>query len=224
MRKFCTFILSVFIVASCLADVNVPSLELVKNYGDVERNVGKKNVSLSEETVDAQVTILQTVVSDSVAYVLWYGGAPAYDIQLAVINAEAEYGYELIAEGAWNSNVLAYGNNDSIYVFSTDLLLKYGYTYLDDSTYFSKDACVNNVTENFKLKPNTYVLFIEGIDADFNTVEKYAGRAFVIEEPISTGIINNTVNSNINSKVLFNGRLYICSKDGIYDVIGNKVK
>ena len=127
MRKFCTFILSVFIVASCLAGANVPSLELVKNHGDVERNVGKKNVSLSEETVDAQVTILQTVVSDSVAYVLWYGGAPAYDIQLAVINTESAYGYELIAEGAWNSNVLAYGDNDSLYVFSTDLLLKYGF-------------------------------------------------------------------------------------------------
>lgn len=172
---------------------------------------------LVKQQKQERVILYDVYASDGVAVFYWTGNAPAYDIALGVVSEDGQT-CTMIAEGAWYAE--AYGEN-GLYSMSTDLLLEYGYTYADYPQYFSEEAYNANVAEDYKLKPNVYVIFVEGIDEEFNTVEESSHLIFTMDG--TTTNITSTRSKKTSNKFIKDGRVYIQVDDSTYDILGNKM-
>ena len=157
------------------------------------------NRVVKEVKVENNVELLYTEEEDGVEYVFWTGEAPAYYVALATPD------YSIIAEGAWYSSAF---DLDGYFGFSTSLLLEYG--YVSDSSYFNDD---------YTLKPGNYLMYIEGIDEDFNTVENPVSFGFTVEGVI-TGL--ESVSTTQSNKFIKDGRVYIQLDSIVYDILGNR--
>lgn len=173
---------------------------------------------LVKKQTQEKVNLYLGYKSDGVVCFLWQGNAPAYDISIGVVEEDGQT-CTMIAEGAWYSNVFYF--NDEEMGMTTDLLLEYGYTYADYPQYFSEEEYNANVTEDFKLKPNTYVVFVEGVDEEFNTVEETSYLIFTIDG-VTTNI-NNTNTNKFSNKYIKDGKIYIRSGNKTYNILGSEV-
>lgn len=180
-----------------------------------------KKVRTMLTDITNSVTYLTHMVQDGDVYFAWTGDNDStayYDIQLGVLD-DSQYGYSLISEGVWESDNFDYG---SYYMFATSLLLEYGVNYTDYPNIFKEEAYTANVNDDYTLKPNKYVIFIEGLDKDYNVSEEYT--SFIFEIVSETTDINSTIKPSVNKsfKYIKDGKVYIYNNGSIYNILGNK--
>lgn len=238
MKKFYTMILAAFTavatvcanpVARVSGDSHDPDpmmSEMLRTFTGVDN---PKKQSKAEQS-GYNVHITDFVVENGNVIFEWFGDnddAVYYDIQLGVLD-DSQYGYTLFAEGVWNNSILPL-NEEGDFLFSTELLLQYGFTYKDYPQYFSQEVYEANVIESdntIKLKPNDYVIFIEGLDENYDTAEEYDYVIIPSTEFASlttSGLTNETSYKN-TTKYIRNGNVYIKKGEKVYDVLGTLVE
>ena len=180
---------------------------------------------------NATITNLEVDVDETNADFYWQGDTTLSKVYELDLLEGSEFGY--ISAGAWYSSVFDMGYQGWMWM-STDLLLKYGNNYVDLENAGASasviagwkanwEASVDTVGTDFTLKPGSYVIVIEGYDANYENVTESMAYEFFDIDPIATdNKIVNTENHSI--KYIKNDKVLILSNGKIYDIFGREVK
>lgn len=177
-------------------------------------------------TVKSEITNLQTSVNGTNVEFYWQGDTTLSKVYEVGILESEEWNY-ICYVGAYSKTFVV---GEGWFGFSTDLTLKYGRNWVDyqgtsTEELFPKldwDASVDSLSTGLTLKPGTYVVYAEGYDINYKTVtEDYEFDIITIEDT-ATEIDNIEVKKA--TKVLTpNGKLFIVTGNGKYNVLGIKI-
>ena len=182
-------------------------------------------------SLNATITNVDAEVQGTEAVVYWQADTTLSTYySVALVDGTS---YAFFCQGAWPKEAFVITGTGYL-AMSTDDLLNYGMNYTDldpvedvEIIPVWQTGWETNVdtleTEDFTLKPGTYLFTITGYSATFTKTEDMNYTMFVIEN--TTEALDEIKYTKTNNKFINkDGKMYILRGKDVYDIMGHKVK